>query len=119
MVQDMVAAGKIPRSAAREHPYAHLLSRALGTDPYLTIDMEEGPVREGDFFLLCSDGLVKVFDDDEIEERMRCLASEPLENVVDSMVEEANERGAPDNVTVAILGACPKSPAHSLHGSEA
>jgi protein phosphatase len=114
MVQDMVTAGKIPVSAARDHPFAHLLSRALGTDPDLVIDVEEGPVHEGDYFLLCSDGLMKVFDDEEIEERMRALGSKPLEEVVNSLVEEANERGAPDNVTVAILGACPDGPAPPL-----
>jgi len=104
MVQDMVEAGKIPASAAREHPFAHLLSRALGTDPHLLVDVGEGTIQEGDFFLLCSDGLVKVFDDGEIEEWMGRLGSESLEGVVDSMVAEANDRGAPDNVTVAILG---------------
>jgi protein phosphatase len=103
VVQEMVDAGKVPASQAREHPMAHLLSRALGTDPDVLVDVLEGELREGDRFLLCSDGLVKVFDDHEIEERVREVGSQGLEDVVDALVDEANVRGAPDNVTVAIL----------------
>ena len=103
MVRDMVDAGKIPASAEREHPLGHILSRALGTEAEVDVDLVEGRVHPGDCFLLCSDGLAKVMDDDEVEEWTRRAEREPLEQVVDALVEEANRRGAPDNVTVAFL----------------
>ena len=103
MVRDMVDAGKIPASAEREHPLGHILNRVLGTEKTVAVDLVEGGVREGDCFLLCSDGLVKVMEDRELERWAREARSRPLERVVGAMVEEANRRGAPDNVTVAFL----------------
>jgi len=103
MVRDMVDAGKIPASAEREHPLGHILSRALGTDHSVDVDVLEGPVTEGDCFLLCSDGLVKVMEEHEVEAWVRKARTEPLEDVVEDILGEANRRGAPDNVTVVLL----------------
>ena len=103
MVRDMVEAGKIPASAEREHPLGHILSRVLGTEADVDVDLFEGRLQGGYCFLLCSDGLVKVMEDTELEDWIRRAQSEPLEAVVDTMVEEGNQRGAPDNITVAFL----------------
>lgn len=103
MVRDMVEAGKIPASAEREHPLGHILTRVLGTEESVELDFYEGPVQSGSCFLLCSDGLVKVMEDPEIEDWVRRARTEALETLVDGMVEEGNERGAPDNITVAFL----------------
>jgi len=103
MVRDMVEAGKIPASAEREHPLGHILTRVLGTEESVEVDLLEGRAVPGDCFLLCSDGLVKVMEDAEVEEWARKTESENLEDVVRTMVDEANDRGAPDNVTVAVL----------------
>lgn len=105
MVRDMVDAGRIPASAEREHPLGHILSRVLGTQADVTVDVVEGELRNGDRFLLCSDGLGRVMDLAEIEDWIRKAGSIPLETLVDTMVGEANRRGAPDNVTVALLTA--------------
>ncbi len=103
MVRDMVDSGKIPPSAEREHPLGHILSRVLGTEDDVEVDLVEGTVRDGDCFLLCSDGLTKVMEEEEVEEWVRRAGSQPLEEVVDAMVAEGNLRGAPDNITVAFL----------------
>jgi protein phosphatase len=103
MVRDMVDAGKIPPSAEREHPLGHILSRVLGTETDVDVDLIEGAARVGDCFLLCSDGLVKVMDVEEVEGWVRRAGSETLEKVVNELVEEGNRRGAPDNITVALL----------------
>jgi serine/threonine protein phosphatase PrpC len=99
----MVDAGKIPPSAEREHPLGHILSRVLGTENDVEVDLVEGTARDGDCFLLCSDGLTKVMEEEEVEEWVRRAGSQPLEEVVDAMVAEGNLRGAPDNITVAFL----------------
>lgn len=103
MVRDMVEAGKIPESAERKHPLGHILSRVLGTEDVVEVDLVEGPIQEGDCFLLCSDGLTKVMDDDEVGEWVRRIGSQPMEELVDAMIQEGNTRGAPDNITVALL----------------
>ena len=107
MVRDMVEAGKIPASAEREHPLAHILTRVLGTEAKVDVDLFDGRIQEGYCFLLCSDGLVKVMEDSELEVWTRRARSEPLEALVDMMVEEGNQRGAPDNITVAFLAVDP------------
>lgn len=103
MVRDMVDAGKIPPSAEREHPLGHILSRVLGTERDVEVDLVEGPVEDGDCFLLCSDGLTKVMDEKEVEAWVRRSRSESLEELVNGMVEEGRSRGAPDNITVTFL----------------
>lgn len=103
MVRDMVEAGKLPASAEREHPLGHILTRVLGTEDSVEVDVQEGEIADGDVFLLCSDGLVKVMEDREVEEWVRGVDVNSLEDVVGAMLDVANERGAPDNVTVALL----------------
>ena len=103
MVRDMVDAGRIPASAEREHPLGHILSRALGTESRVEVDLVEGSVSDGDCFMLCSDGLMKVMTEEEVESWVRQVRTRTLEELVDAMVSEANRRGAPDNVTVALL----------------
>ncbi len=103
MVRDMVDAGRIPPSAERDHPLNHILSRALGTEDEVEVDLIEGEVQDGDCFLLCSDGLVKVMEDEEMEAWVHRTEGESLEDLVVGIVEEANRRGAPDNVTAALL----------------
>jgi serine/threonine protein phosphatase PrpC len=110
MIREMVDSGKLPASAEVGHPLGHILSRVLGTDPSPNVDIDEGELREGDCFLLCSDGLGRVVDSEEIEEWIRRTEAEPMENLVDWLIDEANRRGAPDNVTVALLKVCSEPP---------
>ena len=103
MVRDLVDAGKLPPEAERGHPMSHILSRAVGTEEVLEVDRVAGQVAPGDRFLLCSDGLVKVMRDEEIEASLREARADLLDVVVRSMVDEGLRRGAPDNITVALL----------------
>lgn len=103
LVRSMVDQGKLPASAERDHPMGHILTRAVGIDGDLEPQIVKGALSEGDRFLLCSDGLVRVFRDEEIGEWLRGLSPDDLESAVEQLVEEANRRGAPDNVTVALL----------------
>ena len=83
---------------------SHVLTRAVGTDEEeLEVDSSEGEIAAGDRFLLCSDGLVKVMEDGEVEAWLRDARAGALEKTVEGMVEEGVRRGAPDNITVALL----------------
>ena len=85
-------------------PGGSALTRALGTGGDPTPDLFDGEARSGDVFLLCSDGLMRTHPDEEIAGAMAEAGGEDgPEDVVDRLVEECNERGAPDNVTVAIV----------------
>jgi len=103
VVAGMVEAGTLSPSAARDHYLGHILSRALGTQEEPEVDVFLGVAEAGDRFLVCSDGLMRVMEDRDVEAWLQRSRQEDLEDVVRAWVEEANRRGAPDNVTIAIL----------------
>jgi serine/threonine protein phosphatase PrpC len=81
----------------------HLINRALGTAVDVEPDVFEGRVQAGDIFLLCTDGLAGLVTDAELEEALQNLTLDGLEDATASLIAEAHERGAPDNVTVGFL----------------
>lgn len=101
-VEEQVRAGTMTSSAARQHPWRNVVTRALsgGTDP--EIDTVELTPHAGERLLLCSDGLSGVVAHDDIE---RLLADRELtlEDICDRLVAAANEGGGPDNVTVLVI----------------
>lgn len=84
-------------------PGSSTLTRAIGTDGRVEADLEEGSIEDGDLYLLCSDGLTKTHSEEEIAEHL-AAAGQDLEAAVRGLVDEADERGAPDNVTVVLVG---------------
>jgi serine/threonine-protein phosphatase Stp1 len=95
-VQEMVARGLMTPEQAHGHPMGHILSRAVGVQKDIEVDRADGEVQAGDIFLLCSDGLHGVVDDEEIEGH---FAREAPERALDQLVELTLANGAPDNVT--------------------
>jgi serine/threonine protein phosphatase PrpC/tetratricopeptide (TPR) repeat protein len=100
-VQMMLEQGILSPEEAENHPDKNVILKAVGHKPELEPEVQGSPipVQKGDTFLLCSDGLTDVVSDPEIEE---ALFLEP-ELVVTELIDLAKERGAPDNVTVAIF----------------
>jgi serine/threonine protein phosphatase PrpC len=103
LVRSMVEEGRLPVEAERDHPMSHILTRAVGVEEELEVEVVEGTLADGDRFLLCSDGLGRVLEEDEIGAWIREIRPDGLEEAASDLVEEANRRGAPDNVTVALL----------------
>lgn len=99
-VAELVRENLISAEDAAQHPYRNVLSRALGTAPEVEVDID-GPiaVQPGDVFLLCSDGL-NYLTDDEIKATMLAY---PPQAACDRLVEQANDRGGVDNVTMQIV----------------
>jgi protein phosphatase len=95
VVEDLVASGSLDRGEAAEHPEAHLITRAVGVDPRLNLDIEICDVRANDLFILCSDGLYKELNDRELKAAFATGASG-----VAGALDLALARGARDNVTV-------------------
>lgn len=100
LVHDLVLAGMLSEAEARVHPNANVVTRAVGVSEELHVDVVSGDVRDGDFFVLASDGLTRVVEDDEIAEE---LVSNPLPEAVDRLIELVLERGAPDNVSLIVV----------------
>lgn len=101
VVQELLDEAVIRAAEAEVHPAAHVLTRALGMDEPLAVDvrMLEEEVLPGDRFLLCSDGLSGQVSDRELA---RALGSADLEAACDHLVRMARNSGGPDNITVAV-----------------
>lgn len=95
--------GDDPAVMAALASYSNVITRALGTAPDTAPDVRREAVRAGDLFLLCSDGLCGPVDDAALQ---RLLAEGgSLEELCRRLVNEANERGGPDNISVVLLRA--------------
>ncbi|MGI9499983.1 MAG: PP2C family protein-serine/threonine phosphatase, partial [Geminicoccaceae bacterium] len=101
-VQELVADGKLAASAARHHPLANRITRAVGADQALKLDVEGGKMDEHDLFLLCSDGLTGMIDDLAIQ---KTLVEHDLETAADQLIARALAAGGRDNVTVLLIRA--------------
>jgi PPM family protein phosphatase len=101
-VMEMVHMGILTLEQARHHEDKNVIIRALGSQPEVEVSVwsEPFPVRDGDKFLLCSDGLSDLVSDDDI--RQAVLAGDS-HSTSESLIALAKERGGYDNVTVGIL----------------
>ncbi len=100
-VNEQVVAGFLSEEQARVHPLKNVVTRALGGDAEVDVDVREWQVAPGDLFLLCSDGLTTMLNDHEILDRLRTPGR--LEEVCGRLVRDANSRGGFDNVSVVLL----------------
>src|SRR5262249_22181402 len=95
--------GSLDRGEAKRHPMRNVVTRAVaGLEENFHVDVRELPVRPGDRLLLCSDGLHGLTNDDELLAHVKASETDP-QAACDALVALANERGAPDNVTVIIV----------------
>jgi serine/threonine protein phosphatase PrpC len=100
-VNEQVVAGFLSEEQARAHPLKNVVTRALGGDAEVDIDVKEWAVEAGDIYLLCSDGLTTMLTDDEILARLRTPGR--LEEICGRLVRDANSRGGYDNVSVVLV----------------
>jgi PPM family protein phosphatase len=100
-VEDQVQAGLLSREEARTSSNRHIITRALGMHQHTTVDLAEYTIEPGDWYLLCTDGLTGQVSDAEIRDTV--LSAEP-QDACDRLVNLANERGGPDNITVLVVG---------------
>jgi len=100
MVQDLVDAGMLAPEDAEKHPNANIITRAVGVNEELRMDTVKGDARPGDLFLLASDGLTRLVDNQELA---AVLTSRDPDTAADLLVETTLARGAPDNVTAIIV----------------
>ena len=98
LVWEIRVSGKIPRDKIPSYIPKNVITRSLGPSENLTVDLEGPfPVRSGDYFLLCSDGLSGQVEDDEIGQILFVL---PPDYATEMLINLANLRGGPDNITI-------------------
>jgi protein phosphatase len=101
LVGELVRRGQISAEEAEDHPQRSIITRALGIEGEVVVDHFSWPVRDGDVFLLCSDGLTGMVSDAEVAE---ILAGAPsLAVAAQQLVAAANEAGGRDNITVVLF----------------
>lgn len=99
-VEDMVQMGLISREEAHGHQCSNVITRAVGVEERLHLDLRLFDVQVGDLYLLCSDGLHGAVESSRICE---ILDSRDPELCVDELMEAAMEAGAPDNISVVVI----------------
>jgi PPM family protein phosphatase len=102
MVQELLRRGLISPEEARTSANRNLVTRALGVDPMVEVDVREETFESGDIYLICSDGLNDVLTDEEIA-AMLAQDHGNLEEATRHMIAEVNARGGPDNVSIVLI----------------
>jgi serine/threonine protein phosphatase PrpC len=101
LVEEFVRQGKLTPEEAEVHPQRSIITRALGPEPEVEVDTYTHPGRDGDVYLLNSDGLTGMISDAKVAEILR--ERESLEDAARKLIECANENGGKDNITVVLF----------------
>jgi PPM family protein phosphatase len=101
LVAELERSGQISPEAAEHHPQRSIITRALGPEPEVEVDTYTVTGRDGDLFLLCSDGLTSMISDEEVASILRSAGS--LEDSAETLVRAANQSGGKDNITVVLF----------------
>ncbi len=102
LVAELLRSGRLSPEEAEAHPHRAVITRALGTDPEVEVDAFSVPTRPGDLFMLCSDGLTSMVEDEVIEELLESHRRD-LAAATAALIDEANRRGGEDNITVVLF----------------
>jgi serine/threonine protein phosphatase PrpC len=102
LVAELVRSGKLSPEEAEGHPQRSVITRALGTDPDVDVDTFSVETRPGDLFLLCSDGLTAMVDDETILAEVE-KNRDDLGAAAKALVRAANKGGGEDNITVVFF----------------
>src|SRR3954452_8780738 len=102
LVAELVRSGKLSPEEAENHPQRSVITRALGTDPDVDVDVFATDTESGDVYMLCSDGLSGMVDDDAILQLVERNRAD-LDAAAQALVGAANRGGVEDNITVVLF----------------
>jgi serine/threonine protein phosphatase PrpC len=85
----------------RNFPHKNVITRALGMRDTVQVDVKPHQIMDGDYYVMCSDGLSGMVEDDQIREIIQ--KTKTLERVVEELVDHANRAGGTDNITTLVL----------------
>jgi PPM family protein phosphatase len=101
LVDELLRQGKLTPEEAVEHPQRSVITRALGPEGVVEVDTRSYSARDGDVYLLCSDGLTTMVAEERLAELLG--AHETLRDKGEALIAAANEAGGRDNITVVLL----------------
>ena len=101
LIQEQLSSGEITPAQAKESNNKNLVTRALGIDPEVPLELHQHEVQIGDTYLLCSDGLTEMVNDEEIR-IMLLEAGANVDRASVNLIRFANEKGGKDNISVVI-----------------
>jgi len=102
LVNELLKTGKLSPEEAETHPQRSVITRAVGTDPDVDVDSFIVDTQDGDVFLICSDGLTDMVDDEHILATVEQYRGN-LESLTKQLVTAANRGGGEDNITVVAF----------------
>lgn len=102
LLQEQIDSGMITREAARRSQNKNLVTRALGIEPEVEAEIHTYDARPGDLYVLCSDGLNDMVEDEDIELTLNAMGSN-LPLAANQLVQMANDNGGRDNVSVVLV----------------
>jgi serine/threonine protein phosphatase PrpC len=101
-VNEQIQTGVISPEQARSHPLRNVVTRALGGRADLLVDVQALTMKPGDVLLMCSDGLTTMIQDEDIAAILERTEGD-VARAARALVDEANERGGEDNITVILI----------------
>ena len=102
LIEKYLKHGILTKASARTHPERHVLTRALGMSLPVKPDVTSYPLQQDDLLILCSDGLTKMLEDEDIQEICTDAKGDPIQ-ACDRLIAESLTRGGEDNVTVVAI----------------
>ena len=109
LVNELLKTGKLSEEEAHAHPQRSVITRAVGTDPDVDVDGFTIEAEDGDIFLICSDGLSDMVEDEEILELVH-RHRDDLDKAVKALVSAANRGGGEDNITAVAFKVSSEAP---------
>ncbi len=100
-VNELIRSGQLQPEEAHHHPRRNVLTRSVGTDPHVKVDVQLFKLRVNDLFLLCSDGLTHRISETVIYDTLVQPIS--IEEKVAQLIRQANDAGGEDNISVIII----------------
>jgi protein phosphatase len=102
LIEQYLSHGILTAESAKTHPERHVLTRALGMSSPVKPTLSSYPLQPDDLFVLCTDGLTKMLEDDQIQSICTQAQGDPL-RTRDQLIDAALQRGGDDNVTVVVV----------------
>ncbi len=111
LLQELVDRGFYSAEEAQRATNKNYVTRALGVEPNVEVEVQEVPVQKGDYFVLCSDGLSDMVEDDDIHLTISTFSAN-LDTVAKQLIQLTNDNGGRDNVSVILAHVVDSFPAH-------
>ena len=102
LVQELIDREKLTEEQAETHPQRSVITRALGPEPSVQVDVYEEPAHAGDLFMVCSDGLTAMVREPELKPLL-ADQERPLADIGRALIAAANDAGGRDNITIILF----------------